>query len=111
MRTYHDGFHLFPREMLYNLEEDPHEQRDLAPSQPDLCREGASLLLDWHDQMMFTMPNGYTSDPMWTVIAEGGPTHAKGQLQAYCRRLAVTGRVAAAEELRRRHPREFAGLR
>jgi len=29
-RTYHDGFHLFPDEMLLNLEIDPHEQNDVA---------------------------------------------------------------------------------
>jgi arylsulfatase A-like enzyme len=30
MRTYHDGFHLFPEEMLFNVATDPHQQRDLA---------------------------------------------------------------------------------
>ena len=27
MRTYHDGYHLFYKEMLYNLKEDIHEQQ------------------------------------------------------------------------------------
>ena len=30
IRTYHDGHHLFPKEMLFNLDDDPHEQNDLA---------------------------------------------------------------------------------
>ncbi|MCM3630765.1 sulfatase-like hydrolase/transferase [Paenibacillus glycanilyticus] len=30
IRTYHDGYHLFDKEMLYNLSEDPYEQANLA---------------------------------------------------------------------------------
>ncbi|MDF2653386.1 MAG: sulfatase, partial [Paenibacillus sp.] len=30
IRTYHDGYHLFDKEMLFNLKEDPHEQHNLA---------------------------------------------------------------------------------
>ena len=107
MRTWHDGYHLFPEEMLFNVEEDPHEERDLASRRPELCREGAHRLLDWHGRMMRTMPDGHTADPMQTVLAEGGPAHARGALRRYCERLAATGRAEAAAELRRRHPREF----
>ena len=42
------------------------------------------------------------------VLAEGGPFHARGQLRNYVERLEATGRGDAIEELRRRHPREFA---
>ena len=106
MRTYHDGYHLFPAEMLYQVEQDPHEQRDLATQQPDVCGQGARLLEDWHAQMMSTMPHGV--DPLWTVMREGGPEHARGQLRQYCERLAATGRGHAIPELKRRHPHEFA---
>ena len=58
MRTYHDGYHLFPAEMLYNLADDPHEQHDLAAARPDLCAQGLRYLTEWHDQMMATMPAG-----------------------------------------------------
>ena len=107
LRTYHDGYHLFPREMLFDVEADPHEQRDLAPARPDLCREAAWRLLAWHDAMMRTMPEGYDTDPLWTVLKEGGPEHARGHLAAYCARLEATGRAWAIPELKRRHPREF----
>ena len=107
IRTYHDGFHLFPKEMVFNVEEDPHEQTDLAATRPDICKEGAHYLLQWHDKMMATMPEGYTTDPLWTVMAEGGPLHAKGKLKEYCKRLEETGRAYAIEELKRRHPQEF----
>jgi arylsulfatase A-like enzyme len=109
MRTYHDGFHLFPREMLFDLAADPYEQHDLAADRPDLCHEAAHRLLDWHDRMMATMPDGGTVDPMVTVMAEGGPLHARGKLEEYCERLKTTGREWAVTPLRERHPREFAG--
>jgi hypothetical protein len=59
--------------------------------------------------MLATMPAGYTEDPMRIVLAEGGPFHAKGFLKDYVKRLEATERGAAVAELRRRHPREFAG--
>ncbi|NIA21622.1 MAG: sulfatase-like hydrolase/transferase [Anaerolineaceae bacterium] len=107
MRTYHDGFHLFPKEMLFNVVEDPHEQKNLAGQRPDVCREAVYRLSQWHDEMMFTMPQGHTVDPLWTVIAEGGPFHARGMLPEYCQRLKKTDRGHAVEELKRRHPGEF----
>lgn len=107
IRTYHDGFHLFPREQLYQLSDDPHEQHDLAESRADLCREGAWRLMNWHDQMMATLPRGRVADPMRVVLDEGGPFHARGHLKAYAARLLATGRGAAVEELKRRHPGEF----
>ena len=109
MRTYHDGYHLFPAEMLYDLADDPHEQHDLAAARPDLCAQGLRYLTEWHDQMMATMPAGYTEDPMRIVLAEGGPFHARGFLKDYVKRLEATERGDAVAELRRRHPREFAG--
>jgi arylsulfatase A-like enzyme len=108
MRTYHDGFHLWPREMLFDLAADPYEQTDLAPAQPAVCNQGLRYLTEWHDHMMATMPPGYAVDPMRTVLAEGGPFHARGQLRAYVERLAASGRGYAVDELRRRHPEEFA---
>jgi len=107
MRTYHDGYHLFPDEMLFNLKDDPHEQDDLASAHPALCREASAMLDKWHKRMMVTMPEGYEVDPLDTVLEEGGPTHARGQLKTYCERLRETGRGDAIEELKKRHDREF----
>jgi arylsulfatase A-like enzyme len=108
MRTYHDGFHLWPEEMLYDLASDPHEQTDLAPQRPDVCREAAWRLMAWHDRMMRTMPEPHAEDPLWRVIRDGGPLHARGHLAKYCKRLEATDRGWAVPELKRRHPREFA---
>jgi len=109
IRTYHDGFHLFPQEQVFGLADDPHEQHNLAESHPPLCREGAWRLMNWHDQMMATMPRGLVADPMRVVLDEGGPFHARGHLRQYVERLNTTGRQDAVGELRRRHPREFSG--
>ena len=107
MRTYHDGFHLFPQEMLFNLETDPHEQNNIAASHPDICREASWRLGNWHDQQMQKMPQDKI-DPLWTVIAEGGPFHARHEkgrspLPKYIERLEATGRADGAAELRRKY--------
>ncbi|MGE4563400.1 MAG: sulfatase [Victivallaceae bacterium] len=107
MRTYHDFFHLFPKEMLFNLAEDPHEQRDLAPERPELCAEAVHRYLEWHDAMMATQPDGYFHDPLWEVLTQGGPCHSHGKLADYCRRLEATGRGWAVPPLKARHPEEF----
>lgn len=108
MRTYHDGFHLFPDELLFNLEDDPYEQHNLAEERRDICMEAVYHLTDWHDRMMATMRFGYDTDPLWTVIREGGPLHARGELSTYVKRLEATGRGKYVPELKRRHPQEFA---
>ena len=107
MRTYHDGFHLFPEELLFDVVADPHEQHDLAAARPDVCREGAARLQEWHDRMMRSMHSPGDEDPLETVLREGGPEHAHGQLAQYCERLKATGRGHAVPELKRRHPGEF----
>ncbi len=100
MRTYHDGYHLFPKEMLFSLDTDPHEEHNIALEHPGLCREAVYYLSEWHDAMMQSMP--YEIDPLWTVIKEGGPFHAKGCLPSYCEYLEKTDRAWAIPELKRR---------
>lgn len=107
IRTYHDGYHLFPNQMLFNLREDPHEQTNLAEKEQNICNQAQTKLAEWHVRMMATMPEGYDTDPLWTVIKEGGPYHARGRLAQYCKRLEATGRGWAIPELMKRHPREF----
>jgi arylsulfatase A-like enzyme len=101
VRTYHDGFYLFDKEMLYNLKEDIHEQKDVKERYPEVCAQGARIILDWHDEAM--MSSDYTIDPLWTVLKEGGPFHVRGELERYCKRLEETGRSEGAELLRERH--------
>lgn len=107
IRTYHDGYHLFPKEMLFNLKDDPYEQKTLAGTHPEICRQGLAYLNAWQDQMLQTMPEGYNTDPMQIVLAEGGPAHAKGHLKRYIKRLQATGRSEFVDALKMRHPREL----
>lgn len=107
IKTYHDGFHLFPSEMLYNIKTDIHEQENLAETRKDLCLEAVYYYMKWLDEMMLTSKSD--TDPLWTVIRQGGPHHAKGQLKAYCERLKSTGREEEARLLKERHPYEFGG--
>ena len=103
IRTYHDGFCLFPRHMLFNLKEDPHQQHNLAESRPDLLYKASYLMSEWVDaQMAGNARQGY-GDPIWTVLQEGGPYHVKGQLENYLKRLEETGREEQAEELRSKY--------
>ena len=91
--------------MLFNIEKDSYEQHDLAGIEKAICRDAVYCLSEWHDEMMGTMHDAV--DPMWTVIREGGPFHARGQLRNYCEQLEKTGRAHAIPELKRRHPYEF----
>ncbi len=106
IRTYHDGYHLFPTEMLFDIENDPHEQFNLAGERQDICQQAVKYLSEWHDEMMRTMDTPI--DPLWVVMNEGGPFHARGQLKKYCQLLEGTPREWAIEELKKRHPKEFA---
>ena len=101
IRTYHDGFHLFDREMLFNVKADPHEQHDVKDQHPDLCAQGAKLILDWHDEQM--LKSDSQIDPLWTVMREGGPYHTLGHLDAYIQWLEETGRAEGARKLREKY--------
>lgn len=97
MRTYHDGYHLFDSEMLFNLKENPYEQHDVKAQHPELCEKGAKIILDWHDEQM--MKSQSQIDPLWTVMKEGGPFHTDGCLEFYLKRLDATGRKEGADKL------------
>ena len=100
IRTYDDGLHLFDKEMLFNIKEDPYEQKNVAAEKEAICCRGAKYLLDWFDNMMAISDS--TIDPMQTVLKEGGPLHSRGHLESYCKRLEATGRAEGAALLRKR---------
>jgi hypothetical protein len=105
VRTYHDGFHLFSDEMLFDIDSDPHEQFNIASKYPDVCRQAVYYLNEWHDKMMKSMDSPI--DPLWVVMKEGGPFHAKGTLKKYSESLESTNRAWPLDEYKKRHPREF----
>ena len=108
MRTIHDGFHPhFADEMLFDIEADPHETTNLAATHPDSIAEGRKRLAAWKTEMMASLPDGYTNDPMDTVLAEGGPQHARvgdAPIKAYFERLRATGRADKIDAILARHP-------
>jgi hypothetical protein len=105
IRTYDDGYHLFPKEMLFNLKDDPYEQHNLAEQNRAVCDEAIRRMTNWHDDMMATSTSDI--DPLWTVMREHSLIYNRGQLPAYCNRLEATGRGWAVPELKKRHPHEF----
>lgn len=105
IRTYHGGYHLFEREMLFDVARDPHETRDIAAERPDLCAAGAKIILDWVDGMM--EKSLYDVDPLWTVMRQSGPYHVHGQLPAYLQRLAGTPREGKIAQLKERYAKDW----
>ncbi|MCK5805891.1 MAG: sulfatase, partial [Lentisphaeria bacterium] len=78
IRVIHDFYHLYPREMLFNVELDPHETSNLAAEHPEICAEACRMMMMWWEDNMMDMPDD--RDPLWTVMREGGPFHSKGHL-------------------------------
>ena len=101
LRTYHDGLKDLPPELLFDVGVDPHMTRDLAPEHPGVLNEALAKLEAWTGEMMAT--SDCDTDPLWTVIREGGPYHTRGFLREYCERLRQTGRAHHAEALMARH--------
>ncbi|MCF7740170.1 MAG: sulfatase-like hydrolase/transferase [Candidatus Marinimicrobia bacterium] len=105
IRSYHDGFHNFPDIMLFDLENDSHEQNNIAEERPQKVGEAMKILTDWNSKMMRTAVK--PSDPLFTVLKEGGPLHTRDGVKKYIERLRETGRADCAQELIKSHPEIF----
>ncbi len=99
LRTWHDAWHHFPSEMLFNIKSDPHELLNLAPNQMALLGQGRQILSDWRRDMLASSSTGH--DPLDTVLAEGGSLHARENV-GYQSRLRNTGRAAIADRFETR---------
>lgn len=97
LRTLHDAYHLWPDEMLFDLEADPHQQANLIDTQPAVLQQGRDTLDSWRATMIVDAARG--RDPHDNVMAEGGPYHVRGKLDAYLERLRQTERSALADQL------------
>lgn len=104
IRTIHGGYHLFPKEMLFNVKKDPHQLNDIAALNPGICAQGTKIVADWVDEMM--KKSDYPIDPMWTVMKQGGPEHSRGALEGYIKRLEGTPRAFGIPLLRKAYPAE-----
>jgi arylsulfatase A-like enzyme len=101
MSTLHGGYHLFDDLMLFDLQNDPFEQHNLAAARPEVTARGLMLLAQWHARMLPHLARG--RDPLVNVIQEGGPFHARGALPDYLQRLRATGRSEQAAQLAARY--------
>ena len=105
IRVYHDGYHCLPDRLLFHVENDPHEEHDLAPERPDLVGRAMTLLDEWYGEMMRTAT--HPQDNMWVSLREGGPQDTRGWLPQYLERLRQTGRSDWAARLAAKHCREL----
>jgi arylsulfatase A-like enzyme len=103
IRTYHDGFKDFPPVMLFDVENDPHEQHNLAASEPNTVNAALATLEEWHAAEMASSTAPAPVDPMQIVLREGGPYHVLGELPRYAERLRASGRAHHADALEARH--------
>lgn len=101
INTLHGGYHLFDEVMLFDLKNDPFEQRNVAAARPDIAGRGLMLLSNWYAAALPTAARG--RDPLANVLREGGPYHAKGHLPAYLERLRASGRAEQAALLAARY--------
>jgi len=105
IRTWHDGYHNWDEEMLFNLKDDAREEHNLIKQFPEIAETGRKKYAAWHKVRMSSLPPG-TEDPKDTVLREG-PCHARTDLPAYCERLKKTGRRHSVAGIKARHPESF----
>ena len=97
LHTQHDAYHLWPRDMLFNIATDPHQQNNLALAEPDVLQIGRDKLTTWHTDMLVDAARG--RDPHDNVMQGGGPYHVRGELDSYLERLRATDRSMLADQL------------
>jgi len=85
--------------MLFDFKKDPHLLKEISKQNPQKSSEGLVKLTKWREEMMRTSTSGV--DPLDTVMEEGGPYHARGEIEAYCKRLSETGRKNHALTLKK----------
>lgn len=117
LRTYDDGMkEALSDVMLFDLTSDPHQTTNLAEERPEIVSAGLSRLQRWLDERLQESatgrnggnpraPGGVT-DPMWNVIREGGPWHARTFVDDYVAHLEDVGR----DELARMIESKYGGL-
>ena len=107
IRSWHDGYHCWDDELLFNLKDDPYEQQNVRDQHPDVVETARRYYDEWHNEMLASMPYGYREDPLQTALREA-PYHCATDLAAYCKRLEATGRGEWGAVIRERHPKMFA---
>jgi choline-sulfatase len=97
IRTYHTGFGDYPPVLLFDVETDPHETRNLAARMPHVVADGLARLDDWRAR---GLARTGAPDPLDVVLREGGPFHAVQTYERLIATLECTGRTQHAAWLR-----------
>ncbi|MCJ8013102.1 sulfatase-like hydrolase/transferase [Paenibacillus sp. KQZ6P-2] len=69
LRTYHQGLYDFDEVILYDMERDPHQTRNVAGEHPEIVNLMEHRIAKWLQEQM-NKP-GYKADPMQKVIETG----------------------------------------
>lgn len=110
IQTYHDGYHTyFEPEMLFDLESDPHEQKNIANDNENIVKEAKVILFDWYNQQMMNLENGHCEDPLWYIYHNGGPHHAHGFAKLFRNNLNRIGEIEKAKQVEEKYKDEFEG--
>lgn len=108
IQTYHDGYHpYFDSEMLFDIENDPHELNNIAEFNKELVNRAKVILFDWNNEQMSNLPNGHYDDPLWYIYHNGGPHHAHLAAQEFVDCLQQAGENEKAEVVRQTYKNEF----
>jgi arylsulfatase A-like enzyme len=99
IRTLHAALNPMPDELLFDLANDPHEERNLIDVEQSRADELRKRLDAWWDEMAGQVP----SDPLAEIAAEGGAYYPRQFRDNYLALLRRTGRHDAAAEIERRH--------
>ena len=99
IKTYEDGLKDFPPLMLFNTKQDPHETTNLAEKEPAKVAEGLAKLEEWLDENL----RETGTDPMYGVIAEGGPFHTRGRLAEYLEYYRSIGKKKIADRMEKKY--------
>lgn len=102
IQTYHSGYRTnFEPEMLFNISNDPYEQKNIAADNPEIVLKAKAYLFDWYNQQMAKLEFGHCEDPLWYIYHHQGPCHAKDNLKAkFIDNLEQAGRVSDAQKLK-----------
>ena len=100
IKTYEDGLKDWPPLMLFNSKDDTHETTDLSAAMPAKVAEGLALLEEWLDA---NLRENEGVDPMYGVIAEGGPFHTRGRLAEYLAYYRAAGKPDIAARMEQRY--------
>lgn len=103
IHTFHEGFYDFPEIVLYDLENDPHQTKNVANAYPQMVALMEGRLQQWVEENM--NKNSHKIDPMQNIVDSGGPFRYM-EPQQWIDRLERAGWQKQAEQLKMKYIRE-----